>query len=89
VLEVEQERLATASRVRIAQSYVNLLRNAPLSQPLPNAALDAETIERFRTRLLSALAGRQVDTLKLQDIASQRREELKSLDAAIAVGEAR
>jgi outer membrane protein TolC len=89
VLEVEQERLATASRVRIAQSYVNLLRNASLSQPLPNAALDAETIERFRARLLSALAGRQVDTVKLQDLASQRREELKSLDAAIAVGEAR
>ena len=89
VLEVEQERLATASRVRIAQSYVNLLRNVPLSQPLPNAALDMETIERFRARLLSALAGRQVDTLKLQDLASQRREELKSLDAAIAVGEAR
>ena len=28
VLEVEQERLATARRVRIAQRYVNLLRNA-------------------------------------------------------------
>ena len=89
VLEVEQERLATASRVRIAQSYVNLLRNAPLSQPLPDAALDAETIERFRARLLTVLAGRQVDAPKLQDLASQRREELKSLDAAIAVGEAR
>jgi outer membrane protein TolC len=89
VLEVDQERLATASRVRIAQSYVNLLRNAPLTQPLPNAALDAETIERFRARLLSALAGRQVDAPILQELASQRREELKSLDAAIAVGEAR
>jgi outer membrane protein len=89
VLEVEQERLATASRVRIAQSYVNLLRNAPLTQPLPQAALDAGTIERFRARLLAELAGRQVDALQLQDIASQRRQELKSLDAAIAVGEAR
>ena len=89
VLEVEQERLATASRVRIAQSYVNLLRNAPLTQSLPNAALDAETIERFRARLLAVLAGRQADAPKLQDLASQRREELKSLDAAIAVGEAR
>jgi len=67
VLEVEQERLATASRVRIAQSYVNLLRNAPLAQPLPNATLDAATIERFRARLLAALAGRQVDAPKLQD----------------------
>jgi len=89
VLEVEQERLATASRVRIAQSYVNLLRNAPLAQPLPNAALDVETIERFRARLLSVLAGRQVDSQKLQDLATERRLELKSLDEAIAVGEAR
>ena len=48
-----------------------------------------QTIERFRARLLAALAGRQVDAPKLQDLASQRREELKSLDAAIAVGEAR
>jgi hypothetical protein len=48
VLEIEQERLATVSRTRIAQSYVNLLRNAPLDRPLPDAALDATTIERFR-----------------------------------------
>ena len=89
VLEVEQERLATASRVRIAQSYVNLLRNAALSQPLPQASLDAATIERFRARLLAVLAGRQVNAPLLQDLASQRREELKGLDAAIAVGEAR
>jgi outer membrane protein TolC len=89
VLEVEQERLATASRVRIAQSYVNLLRNAPLAQPLPNAALDVATIERFRARLLSVLAGRQIDSQKLQDLATERRLELKSLDEAIAVGEAR
>ena len=88
VLEVEQERLATASRSRIAQSYVNLLRNAPLAQPLPQTTLDAETIERFRVRLLATLAGRQVDVRQLQDVAGQRRQELKSLDAAIAVGEA-
>ncbi len=88
VLEVEQDRVATASRTRIAQSYVNLLRNAPLDQPLPAAALDAATIERFRTRLLADLAGRNADAARLQDVASQRRQELKSLDAAIAAGEA-
>jgi outer membrane protein TolC len=88
VLEIEQERLATVSRTRIAQSYVNLLRNAPLDRPLPDAALDAATIERFRARLLAALAGRQVDTRQLQDVATQKRAELQSLDAAIAVGEA-
>jgi len=37
VLEVEQQRIAAASRVRIAQSYVNLLRNVPLATPLPAA----------------------------------------------------
>lgn len=88
VLEIEQDRLATASRTRIAQSYVNLLRNAPLDQPLPVATLDADTIERFRARLLAVLAGRQVDLRRLQDVASQRRQELQSLDSAIAVGEA-
>jgi outer membrane protein TolC len=88
VLEIEQERLATVSRTRIAQSYVNLLRNAPLDRPLPDAALDAATIERFRARLLAALAGRQIDTRQLQDVATQKRAELQSLDAAIAVGEA-
>jgi outer membrane protein TolC len=88
VLEIEQERLAAASRVRIAQSYVNLLRNAPLAQPLPAATLDAPTIDRFRARLLAALAGRQLEAQRLQEIATDRRQELKSLDAAIAAGEA-
>ena len=37
VLEIEQQRIAAASRVRIAQSYVNLLRNQPLAAPLPHA----------------------------------------------------
>jgi outer membrane protein TolC len=86
VLEIEQQRLATVSRVRIARSYVNLLRNAPLAQPLPRASLDAAAIERFRGRLVRTLAGRQLDARQLQDLAGQRRQELKSLDAAIAAG---
>ncbi|HEX9207592.1 MAG TPA: TolC family protein [Steroidobacteraceae bacterium] len=86
VLEIEQQRLATASRVRIARSYVNLLRNAPLAQPLPAASLDAATIERFRGRLVRALAGRRLDPGTLQELAGQRRQELRSLDAAIDAG---
>lgn len=86
VLEIEQQRLATASRVRIARSYVNLLRNAPLAQPMPKANLDEATIERFRARLVRTLAGRQLDSRQLQDLAGLRRQELKSLDAAIAAG---
>ncbi|HEX6570834.1 MAG TPA: TolC family protein [Steroidobacteraceae bacterium] len=88
VLEIEQERLATASRVRIAASYVNLLRNAPLTRPLPATTLDEATIDRFRAVLLKALAGRRLDVERLQQLADDRRQELKSLDSAILVGEA-
>ena len=88
VLEIEQERLAAASRVRIARSYVNLLRDAPLARPLPAADLDDATIGRFRTRLVRALAGRRLDSGPLQDLAGEQRQELKSLDAAIAAGQA-
>jgi outer membrane protein len=88
VLEIEQERLAAASRVRIAASYVNLLRNAPLDRPLPATTIDDTTIERFRANLLRALAGRTLDVARLQELADRRRQELKSLDSAIDAGEA-
>jgi len=89
VLEVEQQRIAAASRVRIAQSYVNLLRNVPLATPLPAAEIDAAAIERFRERLILRLSGRAPDSALLQELATGRRAELRSLDAAIATGEAR
>lgn len=86
VLEIEQQQLNAASRVRLAQAYVNLLRNAPCDQPLPQASVDAETVARFRERLVERIAGRRVDATLLQDLATDRREELKSLDAAVAQG---
>jgi outer membrane protein TolC len=89
VLEVEQQRIAAASRVRIAQSYVNLLRNVPLATPLPAAEIDAAAIDRFRERLILRLSGRAPDSALLQELATGRRAELRSLDAAIATGEAR
>jgi outer membrane protein TolC len=89
VLEIEQQRIAAASRVRIAQSYVNLLRNAPLTAPLPRAEIDAPAVERSRDRLVRRLAGRTPDTALLQELATNRRAELRGIDAAIAVGEAR
>jgi outer membrane protein TolC len=88
LLEIEQNRLAAASRVRIAQSYVNLLRNAPLATPLPGAQIDEATIERFRVRLVRRLAGRAPDTPQLQELAMQQRAEIKSLDSAVAGSEA-
>jgi adhesin transport system outer membrane protein len=74
--------------VRVARSYVNLLRDAPLDRPLPPADIDAATIERFRTRLLQNLAGRRLESARLEELAGQRRQELKSLDAAIAASQA-
>jgi outer membrane protein TolC len=88
LLEIEQQRLAVASRVRIAQSYVNLLRNVPLSSPVPGATIDEATVERFRTRLVQRLAGRVMDVPALQRVATEQRAELQSLDAAIAGSEA-
>jgi len=89
LLEVEQQRIAAASRVRIAQGYVNLLRNAPLAAPLPMAEIDAAAVDRFRERLLRRLAGRALEPGALQQLATSRRAELQGLDAAIAGGEAR
>jgi outer membrane protein len=88
LLEVEQQHIAAASRVRIAASYVNLLRNSPLATPLPGAEIDADTVERYRERLLRRLAGREPESEALQRVATDRRAELRSLDAAIAGSQA-
>ncbi len=88
VLEIEQERLGAASRVRIAASYVNLLRNSRLDRPLPATVIDDATIERFRANLLRTLSGRTLDVTRLQQMADERRQELRSLDSAIEAGEA-
>lgn len=89
VLEIEQQGIAAASRVRIAQSYVNLLRDAPLDAPLPRAAIDEATISRFRAALLRRMAGQGPDLAQLQDLATGARADLAGLDAAVAAGEAR
>jgi len=88
VLEVEQQRLFAASRVRLSKSYVNLLRDAPLETPVPAAEIDPATIDRFRTRFARRLAGRPAELAELQSLAVDERAELAGLDAAIAAGEA-
>jgi outer membrane protein TolC len=84
LLEIEQNRLAAASRVAVARSYVNLLRNYPLSAPVPEAKIDQATVERFRNRVIRRLAGRRLDVPVMQQVATERRAEIQSLDAAIA-----
>jgi len=84
LLEIEQNRLAAVSRVAVARSYVNLLRNYPLSAPVPGATIDQPTVERFRGRVIRRLAGRPLDVPVMQQVATERRAEIQSLDAAIA-----
>lgn len=84
LLEIEQQRLAVASRVTIAQSYVNLLRNQPLEAPIPDATIDGATVARYRERLVRRIAGRRLDAPALGDVATGQRAEIQSLDAAIA-----
>jgi outer membrane protein TolC len=86
VLEIEQQSIAAASRVRIAQSYVNLLRNVALATPLPQAVIDGPVVERFRNRIVERLTGRKPDVAMLQALATDGRQELRGLDAAIAAG---
>jgi len=88
LLEIEQQRLFAQSRVRLAQSYVNLLRDAPLGAPLPEAAIDPAAVERARERFVRRVAGRSLDLELLQQLATERRAELASLDAALAASEA-
>lgn len=84
LLEIEQQRLSVASRVTIAQSYVNLLRNQPLEAPIPDATIDGATVARYRERLVRRIAGRRLDAPALGDVATGQRAEIQSLDAAIA-----
>jgi outer membrane protein TolC len=84
LLEIVQQRRAVEARVRIAQSYVNLLRNVPLSSPVPGSTIDGATVERFRSRLMQRVAGRAIDLPAMQSTATGQRAELESLDAAIA-----
>jgi outer membrane protein TolC len=78
-LEVEQSRLGASNTERLAQSYVNLLRDAPFDRPLPVTAVDDPDVERLRPR--SALSS-------LQDTALRQRPELKQLDAVTAAAAA-
>ena len=84
LLEIEQQRLAVASRVTIAQSYVNLLRNQPLEAEIPGATIDGATVARYRERLVRRIAGRRLDAPALGEVATGQRAEIQSLDAAIA-----
>jgi len=78
-LEVQQSQLGAQNAERLAQSYVNLIRDAPFDRALPSVAVDDPDIDRMRNEL-AAHAG-QFTLAPLQDAAVQQRYELRQLDA--------
>ena len=86
LLEVSQSLLDAANAVRLAQSYVNLLRNAPFDRALPAAAVADTDIVRLHTTI-----GARLGLTELQEVALEQRPELRQLDAvasAAGAGEA-
>src|SRR6202046_5677589 len=76
-LEVQQSMLGAHNGERLAQSYVNLLRNAPFARALPVSAVDDPDIERLRDNLAQRSAQPQLSLNPLQDSAVQHRYELR------------
>lgn len=83
VLEIEQQIESTAGAERIAQNYVNLLRNAPLEAPLPEATVSDSDVVRRRDALIRQAGSVARDRGWLQDTAIDRRQELKQIDSGI------
>jgi outer membrane protein TolC len=86
LLEVCQSLLDAGNAVRLAQSYVNLLRNAPFDRALPPAAVADGDVAR-----LHAALGTRLGLTELQRAALVQRPELRQLDAvasAAGAGEA-
>ncbi|HUO79750.1 MAG TPA: TolC family protein [Steroidobacteraceae bacterium] len=88
VLEVEQSRLAADKGVHLAQSYVNLIRNAPFDRALPVATLEDADLDRLRTALGRRLGQPSLAPQALAATAIDRRAELKQLDATVAAAAA-
>ena len=88
VLEVQQTRLAATNAERLAQSYVNLLRNAPFDRPLPRAQVADADVSRARDALAQRLGALVLAPAALADAAIGQRAELRQLDAAAAAADA-
>jgi outer membrane protein TolC len=84
-LEVEQSQLGARNTLRLAQSYVNLLRNAPFDRALPVTSVDDPDIERLGAGVPGRAGG---GSAPLQDRAVRQRSELRQLDALAAAAAA-
>jgi outer membrane protein len=89
-LEVVQSKLGAQNGERLAQSYVNLLRNAAFDRPLPVVDVTDPDIDRLRDNLAGRTAQPALSLSPLQEVAVEHRFELRELDAiatAAAAGE--
>lgn len=88
VLEVEQSLLAAQNAVRLAQSYVDLLRNADQTTALPRSRVDDEDLVAMKRALATRLGGAGFALEALQAAALERRPELAQLDSETAAARA-
>src|SRR5271169_899937 len=90
LLEVQQSQLGAQNSVRLAQSYVNLIRNASFDRVLPTVEVENPDVDRLRNDIAAHAAQPTLTLAPLQDTAVQQRYELRQLDAissAAAAGE--
>jgi outer membrane protein len=88
VLEVEQSLLAARNGERLAQSYVDLLRNVDFSAPLPAASVGDEDLRQLKSALVARVGGGSLALDRLSAVALEQRAELKQLDAQTAAARA-
>ena len=87
-LEVQQSQLGAQNAERLAQSYVNLIRNAPFDRALPSVAVEDPDVERLRNVLAAQAAQPALGLAALQETAVHQRYELRQLDAIAAAAAA-
>jgi outer membrane protein TolC len=88
LLEVQQSQLGAQNSERLAQSYVNLIRNAPFDRALPTVEVENPDIDRVRNELAVRAAQPALALAPLQDAAVHQRYELRQLDAISAAAKA-
>jgi outer membrane protein TolC len=84
LLEVQQSQLGAQNSVRLAQSYVNLIRNARFDRALPTVEVENPDVDRLRNQLATRAAQPSLTLEPLQDAAVSQRYELRQLDAISA-----
>jgi outer membrane protein len=87
-LEVQQSQLGAQNAERLAQSYVNLIRNAPFERTLPSIAVEDPDIDTLRNDIAARTAQPTLTLAPLQDTAVHQRYELRQLDAIAAAAAA-